>query len=70
MFQRFPFQEHHHQARYNRPQRTGYMGNWMVLIPGHKYLLDELGYEVRESETLDNITFYIFSTQGDLDFGF
>ena len=35
-----------------------------------KILLDELGYEVRESETLDNITFYILRAQWDLDFGF
>jgi glycine betaine/proline transport system substrate-binding protein len=33
-----------------------------------KILLEELGYEVKEPETLDNVAFYIFSAQGDLDF--
>ena len=33
-----------------------------------KLLLEELGYDVREPETLDNIAYYIFSAQGDLDF--
>jgi len=33
-----------------------------------KILLEELGYEVREPETIDNIAFYIFLGQGDLDF--
>lgn len=33
-----------------------------------KLLLEELGYDVREPETLDNIAYYIFNAQGDLDF--
>ena len=33
-----------------------------------KIRLEELGYEVKEPETLNNVAFYIFSAQGDLDF--
>lgn len=33
-----------------------------------KIMLEELGYDVREPETVDNIAFYIFCGQGDLDF--
>ena len=33
-----------------------------------KIMLEELGYEVKEPETIDNIAFYIFLGQGDLDF--
>jgi glycine betaine/proline transport system substrate-binding protein len=33
-----------------------------------KVLLEELGYEVRGPETLDNIAYYMFSAQGDVDF--
>ena len=33
-----------------------------------KVLLEELGYDVREPETVDNIAFYIFCAQGDFDF--
>jgi glycine betaine/proline transport system substrate-binding protein len=33
-----------------------------------KILLEELGYEVKDPETLNNVAFYIFLAQGDLDF--
>jgi len=33
-----------------------------------KIMLEELGYEVRDPEIIDNIAFYIFLGQGDLDF--
>jgi glycine betaine/proline transport system substrate-binding protein len=33
-----------------------------------KLLLEDLGYEVREPETLDTIAFYFFAAQGDVDF--
>jgi glycine betaine/proline transport system substrate-binding protein len=33
-----------------------------------KLMLEELGYEVRDPETLNNVAFYIFTAQGDLDF--
>jgi glycine betaine/proline transport system substrate-binding protein len=33
-----------------------------------KLMLEELGYEVRDPETLDNVAFYVFTAQGDLDF--
>lgn len=33
-----------------------------------KLLLEELGYEVRGPETLDNIAYYMFNAQGDVDF--
>jgi len=33
-----------------------------------KVMLEELGYTVKEPETVDNIAFYIFCGQGDLDF--
>jgi glycine betaine/proline transport system substrate-binding protein len=33
-----------------------------------KHLLEELGYIVRPPETLDNVAFYFFAAQGDVDF--
>jgi glycine betaine/proline transport system substrate-binding protein len=34
----------------------------------YKLLLEELGYTVKETEPLNNVAFYIFTAQGDVDF--
>lgn len=34
----------------------------------YKILLEELGYTIRDTEPIDNLAFYFFAAQGDIDF--
>jgi len=47
--------------------RAGWDTGWFQ-TEVYRTLLTELGYTVSEPETLDNVAFYVFTAQGDVDF--